>query len=437
MLNNKSLFSGTALSLLTLLFLLNGCQNKDSQSLDQKTDTTAAVSSSTSKKILDQADYLNFAKELAATVNDRNPTLFNDRFNISNIVAELVAEIEAPENFQEGFTAGVENSLNVGDQVISSLGTEGSFKLLRLKDFPERPTAIFRLISKEGLNYYEVYLSPINQTDSIMIKDFYIYMGAQVFSSTLKRLYLSSLPDSSAAKMTKDTTDAERAFISYLPEIEEVGQLILEEKQTKAMKKIETLPTILREDKMIQIMRVNVAFNVDSLTYEKAVADFKALYPNDPVIELMALDFSFLKGNYKRSLEAIDNLNDKVGGDPYLKVMKADIYQDLKQYDTAEELLNVAIEDEPESEESYWSLILLLLDQDKYEQTVAIFDTMHRKFEVNPADFLIKKQYTKFWESDFYKKWEKEHPIVAENPDVDGTPTDTTDHSGHHHGHNH
>lgn len=389
------------------LHCFSSCQQLSEQAAEQ-------VVEKIKPKIATEEDYYEFAEELETRINERDPSFFNEHFDLSNILQNLVTEVAAPDSFKTGFINGVEKSLNIGEQIVGSLGIEGNYKLLRINNFPERPTAVFRLISREGLNYHEIYLNQPEEGDTtIQIQDFYIYMGAQVFSTTLKRLYLSSLPDSTNASITskKDTSTVEKAFVSHLSEIEEIGKMILNESHNKALDKINSLPQILQKDKMILIMRVNVAFNADSLLYEQAVADFKKYHPKDPVIELMALDFSFLKGNYTRSLVAIDHLNEKVGNDPYLNVMKADIYQDLKQWDTAEKLLHLAIEEEPDNEEAYWSLVLLYLDQEKYPETVEIFGTMYEKFQLNPAETLIKDQYQEFWSSDAYKQWAEMHPI--------------------------
>ena len=135
-------------------------------------------------------------------------------------------------------------------------------------------------------------------------------------------------------------------------------------------------------------------------TYLQAVNEFKEKYPKDPLIEVILLDFAFAQQEHTQALTILDSLDKKIGGDAYLKVMKATIYEDLKKTDVAVDLLKEAISAESTMEEPYWKIIALYMEQKKYDKVVALFPQMQELFDINPAEFLVYDGYDEFWKSE-------------------------------------
>ncbi len=356
--------------------------------------------------------FYNFSVLLEERLNVADAAFFNQHFDLDSIVQQIVDQTPAPDSFSTAFVSGVHERLNVGDQVSKSLGIGGVYKLLNVDTgaTQSEKVAIFRLVNEDGLNYHMVnlYATP---KGNIRIADIYILMGGMTFSNTLKRIYLTDLAAVLDSSEVSKLPLAEQAFITHIPEIDEVGKWLSKKKFKRALRTIDKLPPILQEDKMVLIMRMNVAFNSKKAAYKKAIQDFKKMYPKDPVVDLMMLDLSFLKQDHKNTLSIIDSIDQKIGGDAYLDVIRGDVYKAMAKSDSAEVKLRRSIAQELDQEEAYWSLLKILQNQERYADMVAIFPQMDSVFRENPATFLVEKIDDAFWTDSTYLAWAVENPL--------------------------
>ncbi len=354
--------------------------------------------------------YNEFVLQMEEAVNRGDAMFFNRHFDAVPLVNDIVTPIKVNQTLKDGFRAGLQENLDVGEQIINSLGQTGHYKFLHLTGLHEAPAAIFRLVAAEGINYHELVLE-LNENGEPRVKDFYIYMGGIKFSQTIQRLFTASLTELEDTSFYHSLPPEERSFIKHSKQIDEIAALVTDSKHKKALQKIDALPEKMLADKMIQIMRINVAHNVNEKTYQEAVKEFKKRFPSDAVVELMQLDFSLVDKKYPTILQHIDSLEFKIGGDPYLHVMRADIYRTLNKLDTTELYLRKCLDKEPELEPALWSMVDVLLTQERYQEAVDLFKEIKEMFNVNPAEFVVEDGYRKFWDSQPYKTWETSNPL--------------------------
>lgn len=357
-------------------------------------------------------EYENFAKTLEASIIIGDPDFFNKHFNLEKTLENTIKDIVVTDSFKQGFTSGVIGNLNVGEQIISSLGLDGDYKFLHLKNTPNNGTsALFRVASSGGVNYHELFLT--GSGDNISIEDFCIYISGLKFTTTLRQLYLSSIAHDKT-NLKFDSTSlplADKAFITYQKKLNDISTYIDFQKYDSAYILIQKLPEVLLRDKSVILMELMIANKLDPSTLQKTIDKYNQYFPNDPTINLMLMDFNFENKNYAETLVLIDSLDKKINGDPFLNVLKADIFIAQKKYPEAEELLKKCIEKEPNSEKAYWDLVLVYLDQKKYADAVKLFPEVQKQIGLNPAEFLPQEPYKDFWQSPEYLVWQKEHPI--------------------------
>lgn len=354
-------------------------------------------------------DYLTFAQMLADSLDSSNASFFNKHFDVDSIASSILDSIHGPKITKEGFKKGITDHLDVGMNIISAMGMDGHCKLLKLtKD--SIPKALYRIVSQGGVNYFEIFLQK-NKKDSIQIIDYYPYAVGQQFSNTLRRIYLSSLSDLRDSIKMDSLSTVDSIYVANIPILDNISSLFEKGEYNEALGLIDSFPSAIREDKMIQITKLNIAFNEGGETYLQAVNEFKEKYPKDPLIEVILLDFAFAQQEHTQALTILDSLDKKIGGDAYLKVMKATIYEDLKKTDVAVDLLKEAISAESTMEEPYWKIIALYMEQKKYDKVVALFPQMQELFDINPAEFLVYDGYDEFWKSEAFRKWDLSNPI--------------------------
>ena len=344
--------------------------------------------------IITSDDYLSFAQMLADSIDNSNASFFNQHFDVDSIANSILDSIHGPKITKEGFKKGVTDHLDVGVNIVSAMGIDGHCKLLKVtKD--SIPKALYK-----------------NKQDStIQIIDYYPYAVGQQFSNTLRRIYLSSLSDLRDSINIDSLSLPDSLYVAHILTLDKIGTLFEKGQFSNALALIDSFPPTIREDKMIQITKLNIAFNEGGETYSQTAEAFKQAYPKDPIVEVMLLDFAFAQKEHTKALTIIDSLDKKIGGDPYLKVMKSAIYEDLEKDDVVESLLKEVIAAEASMEEPYWKIIALYIKQKKYDKAVALFPQMQELFEINPAEFLVYDGYSDFWESEIYLKWAMTNPI--------------------------
>lgn len=347
--------------------------------------------------------YKAFSKQLEKSVNERDPTFINSHFSLDTLIRHVVKAVDAPREYSEGFTEGIKNNLDVGQKIIGSLGVDGNYKFLQLRNMPQKPTALFRLNTEESVNYHEIYLK--NQADSIIIDDFYIYEGGMSFSNTLKRVYFASLSEAIKDISFEKTSPFDKGFIENLDKIDEIAALVENNKHREALKVLQNLPEIVRTDKMIMVLQLKIAKECGQEAYLAAIDDFRNHYPSDPVLEFMLLENALEKKQADKILAAIDQLDARLDGDPYLDVLRADVATKQKNYALAEDLLSKAKNAEPDNEGIYWHLVSLYLTQKEYEKTIAVFETIKQNFGFEPYERLPRHEFSDFWRSKAYKDY--------------------------------
>ncbi|HMS51041.1 MAG TPA: hypothetical protein PKD56_01855 [Chitinophagales bacterium] len=374
----------------------------------------------------DIALFDTFARQIELSLNQGDPSFFNDHFLLDSLISPTISRFSAPHDFQAGFMAGMKEQIAVGEQIVSAMGMEGYYKLLWVNidtAAPKNTTgakALFRMVNAAGLDYHIFSLQKKQNKDSIIISDFTIVRGGVAFSDLILRLYLSGLTEHLDSTIENQMTDFEKQWLQYQPQIALIEKSLNENKykpnkkkqQTIALKNLNDLPQPLRNDKLVLLMELSAAQYLGGKQLNETIVKFNQIFPDDPIVDLVVLDYYFETNKpSKTQLTAIDNIEAKIGNDPYLNILRATIYTKQNNYTIADSLLTKAIAQEPDNEEPWWDLIELRLRQKQFEQTVNLFAPMQTQFNINPAEFLLADGYDAFFTSTPYLNWEKEHPI--------------------------
>lgn len=386
-----------ALTAGTSLFLTS-CKPSDTPAAAPNGDISVGKNSTASP-------YETFSRQLEKSVNESDPNFINAHFSLDTLIQKVVGTVNAPEEYRSGFAEGIKNTLDVGQKIVHSLGIDGHYKFLQLRNMPHNPTALFRLNTEEGVNYHEIYLR--QQGDSIIIDDLYIYEGGMSFSNTLKRVYFASLSTAIKDISFEQTSPFDKGFIENLDKIDKIAALVEKNNHREALKVLQNLPEIVRIDKMVMVLQLKIAKSCDPKDYQQAIDDFRNHYPSDPVLEFMCLENALEKNKADDILTAIDQLDTRIGGDVYLNVLRADVAAKQKNYDLAEKLLLKAKAAEPDNEGIYWHIINIYLAQKQYEKTVAVFSEMKNLFGFSPEERLPQYEFRDFWKSKPYLDYAK------------------------------
>ena len=105
------------------------------------------------------------------------------------------------------------------------------------------------------------------------------------------------------------------------------------------------------------------------------------------------------------AIQAIEALDDWIGGDPYLDLMRARAYAESGDLKTATSFAEKATQREPGLTVAWWRLVAFTLEQNDYKALSATLSAMEEK-QHQPVDDLLKDPaFADFLKSNEYRRW--------------------------------
>ena len=157
-------------------------------------------------------------------------------------------------------------------------------------------------------------------------------------------------------------------------------------------------------------MRLLAASKEDEKVYLSAIDAFEKRFPNDPSLALVSIDGFVLKKQPRKAIASVEKLYRFIGGDPYLLLLQAGQYLELKEKDKARDFARRATEQEPSLSNGYDFLLGLTLEDKDYSETVRLLDLTEKNLQVDMLEGVSKtREYAPFLESSVGKKWKEDH----------------------------
>ena len=234
-------------------------------------------------------------------------------------------------------------------------------------------------------------------------------ISGEKMSDLFRRLYLIAVAEADRSFLTK-LARGQGDLAKHGKDVQMMGKMAREGDSKGALKIYDGLPESLRFEKWVLLLRLMAAQNADEKTYLSAIEAFEKRFPGDPSLALVSVDGFVLKKQHRRAIGSIEKLNRFIGGDPYLLLLQAGQYVELKDKAKARELANQAIEQEPSLPNSYDFLLGLSLEEKNFEETARLLNLTEKNLS---ADMLgpvqTTEDYEPFLKSEAGKKWKESH----------------------------
>jgi tetratricopeptide (TPR) repeat protein len=366
---------------------------------------TAAPAPTAKAPTMDAA-YVAFTDELEDGINSGDPSVLDTRIDLERLIERATRDTSAPKVFAEGFAKGMRRSgMNLGKQLVDARDEDSDFHLLRLRMERGAPHALYRVISKTGINYLDFELAR-NAEGKVVIADVYPHISGELFSETLRRMYLLAANEAGYNLVDK-LMGKEQEFLKSLPKLQALQRLGQEEKFAEVVKTFDELPPSLRQMKSFALLRLNAAARLEEAQYQRAIDDFMKAWPEDPSVDLISIDGHMMRKDYAAVLASIDRLDKRVR-DPYLQYLRGSVQLEKGDGKEARRLFQAAIDAEPTMVTPYWVLIGLSLQDKKYKDTARYLTAIERDAGMAIGDLEEVEQYEGFVKSPEYKSWIKE-----------------------------
>jgi len=345
--------------------------------------------------------YEDLARRIEAVVAKRDGQAFDALLDLEPMLAEATRGLAVSPADMEAFKKGFRSSFSLSRHIFDALQKSGTYTLLRLRRVDGRQRAVFRMKGDTGFNYHEYIFS--TGTDELRAQDLYVYMTGELMSQTLRRNAMNGFAGSKGFVAKLLGTD--REYLKNMDKMKAMKEHLDRGEFQEGLAVYAKLPKSLRSEKTYLIARLQLASGSgDNDAYVKAIEDFEKSHPGDPALDLLSIDGFLLKKDYARALASIDRLDERVGGDPYLDVIRANVHIEAGDPAKARECARRALKKDPRIDDALWSLVTLSLHEKDWKETVALLGRLEKEFgatiEVESVPL-----YEEFTKSPEYARW--------------------------------
>lgn len=349
--------------------------------------------------------------QIAAVMQERDEGAFMRLLNFRRLaerIADTMVESEKDrEDFVRGFTrtAGPDNFAKA---VFVNLQQRDDVRLkfMRMVDRDRERRALVRLdMGDAGFDYMEFVLEA-DSTGTPKIVDWYSLSTGELLSVSvggLSRLLVDPAPGLLKTFFGVQALDAEA-----VKRLRRVSELRSKGQWKEAYFEMEKLPPEIANSRLILTQRAGLASALgDDDLYRSALEQLAQRYADQPSTAFMLIDHYLYKQDYDRCLQSIGYMEKRVGQDGLTYMLRANIHLLAKQLDESVRNAREGIRVEPDFAGPYFSLIEVLIAQERFPEAVEAFQDMETKFGYEFSSELLEAEptYAKFVASDAYKKW--------------------------------
>ncbi|WP_375771927.1 hypothetical protein NR798_13905 [Archangium gephyra] len=350
--------------------------------------------------------FVAYTTELEQGINAGDASILDSRIDMERLLGRATRDTSAPKEFHEGFANGMRRSgMKLGQQLVSSREDDSSFHLLRLRMDGGTPHALYRVVSTQGgVNYLDLELAT-NAEGQVVIADFYPYITGELFSETMRRIYLQAAKEAGYDLVDK-MMGKEQDFLKNASKLTDMQKMVQEQKFAEVVKAFDALPESLRQNKPFLLLRLTASSQLEESEYQKSIQAFEQAFPNDPSLDLISIDGHMMRKDYATVMKMVDRLDQRVK-DPYLQYLRGSVMLDKGDRKAALAYFKTAVAQEPTLTLAHWVLIGLSLQDKQFKDTARYLDAIERDAHVELSDLEEIEQYAGFVKSPEFKAWKK------------------------------
>ena len=390
-------------SSIVICALLAGCKPKAGQ-IPVATPAPAIVDGTPAT----EDECKEYASKLEQAVGMKNRASVEQMISLEDLALRCLSDLSMTGSQRQSIVQGVKSGIRKNalvTQILTDVEQGGSFKLLRVHEVDGRARAMFRLIGTEtGVKYHDFLLTR-SPEGRISVEDIYIFTSGEMLTQTLRRILLPTVAELNRGSVEK-LRGADQMFLNNMPKFQAMAEAIRSENKSEAIKIYKALPEEFRTQKVIVLLYVTASHG-DDAEYAVALESYRKLFPADAAVDFLSIDYFLLKKEYGEALRCIDHSDKAVGGDPYMNVLRANIFLEAKRFKESRAASEKAIEQEPTLADAYWTRITLALKEKNHAETLAWLKKLTEKTSEEVADLTTVAEYADFAKSPQHAEWLK------------------------------
>lgn len=370
----------------------------------------------------------SFAEAMSLAIGMRDLGKFNELVSWKTIAAKATQSLSGKviDEYKTTLLKEVDGTNSLGAKIISTVQNGGTYDFMELKKNNKTVVAVFRMIlpGGRGVNYHE-YILAKTKSNLVVAADIYVYLTGETLSKSIRRNLITALAESKSAQGVK-LSESEQLFVKNISTVKELTTAVSSNKSTEARELLLKLPATMRKDKAVQSLMLTTYRNASS--FNTVLDQVRKANPDDVFMEMLAIDAYAGQKKYEKAIESIDKISARVGGDPYLAILKGRMHLNLGQREEGEALIREAVELDDQLLSGYWNLISFALQDQDHGETLKLLKIIDERFKIKFRDLKEIPSYKNFIASSEYKEWiayrqETAAPVTDDNqaPGTDST----------------
>jgi hypothetical protein len=334
--------------------------------------------------VISQAAAEKFGADFEAALRAKNPNQLGKLLDMAGMYYRIFPKDVVDDNQQLkqarlGWEPTVRRSVQ---QVLVTFRVE----FLRAVKDGDGMKARFRL-SGQGVNYWDILLGR-NIAGRVCMVDYLGYTEGEYFSETQRRLFQQLIPGLLRGTRSKALADAELRSIQKLKEL---TTFLREGQYESFLQSYDHLDPALQQQRTILYYRVMAANaiaakdpNPGPVTmkiYSNAVDEYLREFPAASNLELMQLDYYFLTKDFRAVIRVVDQLDRRVGGDPYLDLLRGNALHAMNELAPAKAKLRAVEKSCPWEKDVYNALVAISLEEKDFIETTRLLMATEKNTE--------------------------------------------------------
>lgn len=308
-------------------------------------------------------------------------------------------------NFKKGFLQSGNNAAFF-QQIATQIQAGGAYRVVHVHFSRGSHRALFRLSGSGGSNYHDLKLSQDPQ-GQIRVSDVYVLTLGEHLSSSIRWMAIQAEAFEKRLFIQK-ATQSDKEFLGNIETMQQMKQASAAGEHQRVLDLFAQLPPKLREYKPMLINRLMAAASLQNVTeYRNTVGDYRRLYPQDRAIDLLTLELLVIDKQTEAALSAIDRIDQFVGGDHELDLLRGNAWRFVEQFAKAEPYYQKAIAHPNANPDAYWELIGISLKTGDADKTLKCLLEVEPRFRLQMDDLSTLPDYAEFVKTEQYQEWLK------------------------------
>lgn len=358
------------------------------------------------------SQYETVGREIERGFRDKNPKVLDERMDWDAMFAEATQGFDDAPELRTSFVTNLFSPDHWGTDILGAVGESGSYRLLRVREVDGEPRIVFRLVRANGQPDYHEYVPLVDAEGRVKFVDVYVQSFGEKLTRTLRRAVLPILTLTHRSVLASLFGRPDE-YIDSCDKIVEIAKLAESGEPNQIATAVDIynrLPPSVQKDKNMLITRLQIAEEQGGRNYRRTMNRIETDLADDPATDLLFLRHRIVGRETSKIQPSLQRLDERVGGDPYIKVIQGNLMLEADNLLVAKLLYRDALAQDPSLSYAYEALIIVSLREREFAETARLLREYELKTGVRLGDLKSAPQYSDFVKTREYRDWLESRP---------------------------